>query len=803
MSASLNSETTRGGGGLDAGDSSWPGEPGQRVVFLLDASSRLERRILVDWIEERRPEGVTPHAGEIVDLPPSRRRRRRQSRVGLETVLGSREEVLLAPLRVVWERRRVDGVRKDPLRELLTIGDPRDPGALRQRWILRRSADLCHVVAGEPATVSDLRHRWREHGGADASYTDGLSEFVERQAALALERAERRLRGQRYKVPKLVREDILARPGFRAGVARLARELDLPERKVARRAEKYLSEIAAAHSPHVIDLCAHLIYLLYTQGYDASLHYDHERFQEIYRLTQRYPLIFLPSHKSNLDHLVLQYALHEQGHPPNHTAGGINMNFFPLGPLVRRSGVFFIRRTFQDNPIYKFVLRQYVDYLIDKRFSLEWYIEGGRSRSGKLLPPRLGLLAYVVDAYQRGKSEDAYFIPVSIAYDQIQDVGDYVAEQRGEAKKRESFGWLLKMIRSLRSRSGHIYISFGEPLSLRESLGDPATVLGTNPPERELAIQKLAFEVAARIDRVTPMTATSVLTLALLGVGGRALSFAEVRSTLERLLEYVRQRNLPVTDNFDLDSEDGLQRTLAGLTFSGVLSCFDEGPEPVYKIEADQHLTAAYYRNTVIHFFVTGAIAELALLRAAEAEVKDSFREFHAEALHLRDLLKFEFFFSEKEDFRAELVADLDIRAEGWRDAMASGEEEILQAVRRLRPFLSHRVLRPFLEAYQVVADALELHPVDEEIDRALLVDRCMGLGKQYLLQLRIRSPESVSRVLFETAVKLAENRELLGRGGPELAARRAEFAEEVQGAIRRIDGIESISAGRRAGLMA
>ena len=101
---------------------------------------------------------------------------------------------------------------------------------------------------------------------------------------------------------------------------------------------------------------------------------------------------------------MLQYALHERGLPPNHTAGGINMNFFPIGPLVRRSGVFFIRRSFKDNPIYKFVLRQYIDYLIEKRFSLEWYVEGGRSRSGKLLPPRFGLLAYVVDAWRRGRA---------------------------------------------------------------------------------------------------------------------------------------------------------------------------------------------------------------------------------------------------------------------------------------------------------------------------------------------------------------------------------------------------------------
>ena len=151
-------------------------------------------------------------------------------------------------------------------------------------------------------------------------------------------------------------------------------------------------------------------------------------------------MVFLPSHKSNLDSLVLKYALHENGLPPNHTAGGINMNFFPIGLWLRRTGLFFIRRSFKDDEIYKFVLRQYIDYLVEKRFPLEWYIEGTRSRAGKLMPPRFGLLAYVVDAYRRGKSEDVLLVPVSIAYDQIQDVVAYAAEERGAKKQAESFG---------------------------------------------------------------------------------------------------------------------------------------------------------------------------------------------------------------------------------------------------------------------------------------------------------------------------------------------------------------------------
>ena len=415
----------------------------------------------------------------------------------------------------------------------------------------------------------------------------------------------------------------------------------------------------------MIDLVAWLIRLLYTQGYGRQLSYDRDQLKDVKALAQQHPVVFLPSHKSNLDHLVLQYALHENGHAPNHTAGGINMNFFPVGPLVRRSGTFFIRRSFRDDEVYKFVLHHYIDYLIEKRFSLEWYIEGGRSRSGKLLPPRFGLLAYVVDAYRRAKSEDVFLIPVSIAYDQISDVGDYAAEQRGGAKPRESFGWFLGVVRRLRRRYGNIHIRFGEPLSLAKTLGRPDPHAAPNPDEQNLELQKLAFEVAVRINRVTPITSTSLVTLALLGTGDRALTAAEVRVALVNVLHFTRQRGLPTVGELDLDADEGVRRALEALERNGVVSCFMGGAEPVYQIGPEQQLQAAYYRNTVIHFFVNPAIAELALLRAAEPGVADPAAEFWDEAMRLRDLLKFEFFFAEKEIFRGELQREL--AAQRWR----------------------------------------------------------------------------------------------------------------------------------------
>ncbi len=787
----------------------WPGRDGQRVVFLLDASSGYENRLLREWIESARPESLEPELVDVLRIPASRRRpwreaRRRPGR-GLEASIAAPGDRLLAPLRVCWRPPEREGERRVLFRDLCLFADPRDPPRLRQRLIRLRDPSRCRIVLAEPATVSQLRERWRRAGGTDAGETGGLASFVVRQAHFALERAERRLRGNRYKVPRFVREDILARPAFRGSLRGLARELGESERGLLKRASRYLREIAASHDPFMIDVMARLVHKLYSSGYAEALHYDRAHLEALYGLAQRHPIVFLPSHKSMLDSLALRYAMHENGLPPNHVAGGLNMNFFPMGPLARRSGAFFIRRSFRENRPYKLVLRSYIDYLIEKGFSLEWYIEGGRSRSGKLLPPMLGLLTYVVDSYRRGKSEDVILLPVSIAYDQIQDVGSYVAEQRGGVKKPESFRWFIGFVRALQRRYGAIHFRFGEPLSLHTALGAPDPAAPRDEDEDRLEVQKLAFEVCVRINRVTPITPTSLVTLALLGVGDRALSLDEISEGLASLIRYVTRRKLPVTADVEsLESRDGLARTLDDLVENGVVTCFDEGPVAVYAIGRDQHLAAAYYRNAIIHFFVTAAIAELALLRAAEPNDPDPEGAFWDECMALRDLLKFEFFFPEKEEFLQEMRLELSIRDASWEARLAEGGEAISELLRSFEPLSAHRILRTFLEAYAVVGDLLADRGQRSIEDEGAFLKDCLSLGKQYELQQRVRSRESISKVLFQTAFKLAGNRGLVdGDGvGERLAERRVAFAGEIGDAVRRVDAVDALAASRRSGLV-
>jgi glycerol-3-phosphate O-acyltransferase len=769
----------------------------RRVLHLLDARGGFERRILERWLSENQAGNATPTT--TIPLDSRRVRHRRDHAAGpsmLEACLATADDPLLVPLRVVWLAPQVPATAG--LLRLLLSGDPHAPSLARKHWLRRVHSERMRVVVGEPAPLSELRDRWQRQGGTDRAETGSLAEFVTRQAALALDRSERRVRGMRYKVPRFVAQEILGRAGFRGGLARLAWESGRDLTDVTRRASRYLKEIAATHSPYVIDVIAHFARLLYTRGYRERLDYDRAQLERTYALGQRAAVVFLPSHKSNLDHLVLRWALYENGHPPNHTAGGINMNFAPVGPLLRRSGVFFIRRTFKDNALYKFVLGQYIDYLVEKRFPLEWYIEGGRSRSGKLLPPRFGLLAQVIDAFRRGKSDDVWLIPVSIAYDQIQDVGAYVDEQRGGQKERESFSWLVRVFRMLKRRYGQVYIRFGEPLSLLETLGPASAPSSVNLDEQSIELQKIAFEVSTRINRVTPVTATSLVTLALLGAGDRALSVDEAVRAVTTLLEYVRRRGLPETGARDLDSREGVVGVLNALVDNGIVSSFAGGPDTVYAVGTDQHLAAAYYRNTVIHFFVNAAVVEMSLLGTANAEGAANER-FWREVQALRDLLKFEFFFADRDTFRTEISAELEMYDSDWSTTLASGPERARDILLQLRPLTSFLVLRPFVEAYRVVADVLRSYGDADAPPENETLRRCLGLGKQYHLQRRIRSGESVSNVFFTTGLRLAANRGLLT--GASSAARET-FAAELTEIIRRIDAIEALAAGRRAGLL-
>lgn len=746
-----------------------------RSIVLEFASTATEREVLLEWVRDNAP------GGEVANVPAA-------DRSALASALngGAGSDPAVTPVRVTWLPRERRGARAALLRDLVAFRNPRRPREAEQRRILRRQPDRCRVVVGEPAKVSELRARF-EGGGGEGD--DGeLAAFVARQGTLALERAERRVIGTQYKVPHFVSEEISSSRHFRGAVARAAARLGRPVAEVSREAADCVEEMVAAQSRLAIDLWGEFGRWL-SRAYTVEA--DREGFERLRERNRSQALVFLPSHRSYLDPLVLRSALLEQGLPPNHTLGGINVGFWPIGPIARRSGYIFIRRSFKDDEVYKLALREYMAYLMRKRFNLEWYIEGGRSRTGKLRPPRYGLLSYLVEAFREGEVDDVALVPVSIVYDQLHEVSAMAAEERGARKQAESIGWLVGYARAQGTRLGKARVQVGEPLSLREALHEESGG-GTG---RRNEVEKAAFEVCHRIGQVTPITPTSLVTLALLGVEDRALTLEQVQETLEPLLEYVARRALPMTGEVDLRAPRALRGTLGTLVRGNVVRRFEGGLQPVYGIRPERHLEAAFYRNASVHFFVNRAITELILVRAAEGAAAATRDQAWEEALHLRDLLKFDFFFARKRRFAEEIREELELLAPGWEERKhePAAAWEILE---RAPLLLAPRVLRPFFESYQVVADLLAArHPRDPVEGKAFL-DECIGLAGQYRLQGRIHSPESISKELFGAALRLASNRDLVEPGGDAKRERREAFAREIGEEVRRIARVADLAAG-------
>ncbi len=735
------------------------GPGGSRVVYLLDASTDYEAKLLEKWISRK----VT--SPEMVRIKPSRRRRG-PSLDDISHWLETSADIHLIPVRVVWMAREKDGRRSVGWSDVFKPGDPRDPRGPRARYIRTLHPGRVKLTAAAGASLDSLRRAY-----ADSGEIDGLAAFVTRRAWRTLDKAERRLRGNRYKIPRFVAEAILSRGEFAQSLDEYATAIGADPAETRRDAERYLKEIAATHSPYVIDLIAHAIHTVYTQGY-GSIKYSEDEVRQVAALGQEYPVVFLPSHRSNLDRLSLQFMLWENDLPPNHTAGGINLDFAPIGPLLRRTGVFFIRRSFRDNELYKIVLRAYIDYLIEKRFPIEWYMEGGRSRSGRLNPPRFGLLHYVVDSLRRGKSDDLQLIPVSITYDQIQDVPDYAREAQGRGKEEESIGWLVRAVRSLRRRYGDIYIRFGDPISVASVIGDIDEDDETSP-----GLQKLAFEVMYRIGRVTPATPVAVVSIALLAARGKARTAEELADSCLRLVEFIRAREIPATERLDLDDATEVTRILDRLGEHGNVSSHEAVGRRVFWVDDEQMIRISYYRNIIVHFFVDRAIAEMALTSLQDEGNRDP-AALRLRLLELRDLLKFEFYFPGKEQFIAAVTEDLSVDVPGWEGVLeATGA---LGVMAKMGEPVAYWAVLPFLDAYQIVGD--ELESLDGRFDDGQFLERCLARARLYRIEERLISGESVSQVLFKSALALAKNRDLLEEAH-DVPERRRLFAEEVRAA--------------------
>ncbi|MBR9909297.1 MAG: glycerol-3-phosphate acyltransferase [Gammaproteobacteria bacterium] len=566
---------------------------------------------------------------------------------------------------------------------------------------------------------------------------------------------------------------------FNSALTSLAEATGRPTESLKQESKAYLQELISVPKRLALDLRVWLDNYMISQGYEKEVVYSQEAIEKLRDVVKEYPTMVLWTHKIYFDGSVVTSILHKHRFPLLHMFGGINMAFLGLGYILRHSGAIFIRRSFQDNPLYKLVLRQYIAYLMEKRFPLSWAFEGTRSRIGKLMPPRYGLLKYVLESAHDAEIGDIHIIPVSVSYDYMRDVEDFAAEQTGKEKKPESLKWFLSYVSSLRRPMGRIYMDVADPV-----------VINTAPePGDSLALAKIAFEVAVRVNEVTPITLTSLVCFCLLGAAPRALTKQELQTQVNQLADWALARNIRISSDFDPNNAAHTQATASILVKNGLLTYYDQGADMVIGIAHDQHPVASYYRNMIVHHYLNKAILELALLKLSDQELASdtALTLLWQETDILRELFKFEFFYPVKEKFRELLQQELSRVNSDWQELIAQpgGAMSLLQ---QMMPIVAHAVFLPFVEAYTVLTECVAGMPAAEIPMESACVTQSLKQAKQAYLQRRISSEASIAKLLFSNAFKLMENQGLTVAGGEELITRRIELSKTFRDQARSLD---------------
>jgi len=331
---------------------------------------------------------------------------------------------------------------------------------------------------------------------------------------------------------------------------------------------------------------------------------------------------------------------------------------------------------------------------------------------------------------------------------------------------------------------GRIHVDFGEPVRL-----DAAP-----DPEDQLAISKIAFEVAVEANRVTPATFPAVVSTALLGAFPRALTEPEIVNEVSIMTEWATARDVRLSPDFNLNYAEEIGSLLANMMEEGIITRFEGGLETVYGIAEGQAPIASFYRNTIVHFFRTRAVTELALLAVTEQrESSESLSQFWSEVQELRDLFKFEFFYPDTQLFEQQIDAELSRDEPDWQPLLSESPDNARLIMNRLSPKLGHVALTVFAEAYSIGTDILIRHSGGELMEEDAFIERCMSYGKQAYLQRRISSEASIGKLLFANAWKM-----LVSRGLINDADGRLRQAEALNQLIRRLEVIRALSIADR-----
>lgn len=651
-------------------------------------------------------------------------------------------DIQMVPVSVLFGRKpNKEGKKKLTLRSL---------SGLEKFFVVLRSGRDCFVRYSKAVS---LRYITEELG-----FDETIAQKLMRVAGIHFSRQRAAAIGPQLPIRKVMFNRLLESPAIKNAIEEEAKAKNISIEKATKSARSLLNEIGADFNYRALRIADVVLTWTWNRLYQGLEVYNSEHIRKLAQ--DGYEIVYAPCHRSHMDYLLLSYVLYRQGLVPPHIAAGINLNFWPAGPIFRHLGAFFIRRSFKGNKLYTVIFREYLNELFIRGYSVEYFVEGGRSRTGRLLKPMTGTLSITVQSMLRKEMRPIVIVPVYIGYEHVMEVGTYTNELKGAKKEKESLWLALRAFTKLRNL-GRGYINFGQPIPLTSYLNNhiphwkesirPAEDL-QRPSWLSTTVNDISHQLMENINAAAVVNAVNLC-------GTIVLSSKQNAITKEFLLQQLKfylslLKNTPYSGYVTIPTESPEELFNYACSTNKFIIETDKAGD-IIRLSRSQAIKMTYYRNNIQHLIVLPALITRMIINLQPISREDII----AKVTLIYPLLKGELFIYFDKD---ELYNYINNIINELIEQSCLIEQNGFISVNRSNFILLQSFsfnIDEILERYMILLTSLEHSNI---VDRTALEKHCQLVAERLSILHGINSPEFFDKNIFSTLISMLKDNHYL-----------------------------------------
>ncbi|MDH3758281.1 MAG: glycerol-3-phosphate 1-O-acyltransferase PlsB [Gammaproteobacteria bacterium] len=558
---------------------------------------------------------------------------------------------------------------------------------------------------------------------------------------------------------------VVRAPGVRKAIANEAGDDPAALEKARKNARRYAQEIAADISYPTIRIVERFLRWLWTRIYDGV---EVAHINRLHEVAKDKEVVYVPCHRSHFDYLLLGYILYEQGLHTPHIAAGINLNIPVIGPILRRGGAFFLRRSFKGNRLYAAVFDAYLDQILQRGYSVEYFVEGTRSRTGRLLQPKGGMLVMTVHSYIRNPKRPIVFVPVYFGYEKLIEGDSFISELSGSEKKKETLFGLIRSVKSLREKFGKVYVNIAEPIELEPVLDsrkpdwqDAVPEGGERPSWLGGIVDELGIDIMSNINAAAAVTPISLLACVMLATPKQKIGAQELKRQLELYLSLMKKFSYSESVTLPDWTPEKIIRHGEDLD---VISRTSHPLGDVIHMTEHTAVLMTYFRNNILHLLAVPASVACCFIQGRELEHAELQRLIRLIYPFMRKELCLKWNYDDIDDVTTqaiEALLQLEILTRGRNKKMLirprAGSAKAYQLL------MLGQSMVPMLQRFYLVI-AILVHHGSGKLTRGNLESLCQQSAERMSMIYGLHSPDFFSKTLFHDFIRKLQNLDVLRR---------------------------------------